>query len=66
LIQVNGDAAGLYGGAAIKGGAVSPNSDANVAYYGQGLTPKEILFHKKPKPSEAALTLAQKLVQAAK
>jgi SH3 domain-containing YSC84-like protein 1 len=66
LIKVYGDAAGLYGGAAIKGGAVSPNSEANVAYYGQALTPKDILFDKKPKPSEAAIALAQKLAQAAK
>jgi lipid-binding SYLF domain-containing protein len=66
LIQVYGDATGLYGGAAIKGGAISPDTDANVAYYDQGLTPKEILFDKKPKASEAALTLAQKIVQAAK
>jgi len=66
LIQVYSDATGLYGGAALKGGAVSPDSAANVAYYGQGLSPKEILFDKKPKPSEAAIALAQKIAQAAK
>ena len=66
VVQVYGDSTGLYGGAAIKGGAISPDTDANVAYYGQALTPQEILFDKKPKPSEAALTLTQKITQAAK
>jgi lipid-binding SYLF domain-containing protein len=60
------DATGLYGGAAIKGGAVSPDPEANVAYYGQSLTSKEILFEKKGKPTEAATALAQKLTQSSK
>jgi SH3 domain-containing YSC84-like protein 1 len=66
LIQVYSDSTGLYGGATIKGGGISADSNANVAYYGQSLTPKEILFDKKAKPSEAATTLAQKLTQASK
>jgi lipid-binding SYLF domain-containing protein len=66
LVQVYSDATGLYGGAAIKGGAISPDTDANVAYYGQGLTPKEILFDRKGTPSGAATALAQKITQAAK
>jgi lipid-binding SYLF domain-containing protein len=66
LIQVYTDASGLYGGAAIKGGSVAPDSDANIAYYGEYLTPEEILFGKKGKPTEAATTLAEKLTQASK
>ena len=66
VVQVYSDATGLYGGAAIKGGAVSPDSAANVAYYGHGLSPKEILFDHTGKPSEAATALAQKIAQAAK
>ena len=66
VVQVYGDSTGMYGGAAIKGGAISPDTDANVAYYGQALTPQEILFDKKPKPSEAAFTLTQKITRAAK
>ncbi len=66
LVQVYSDSMGLYGGAAIKGGAISPDTAANVAYYGQALTPAEILFGNKVKPSEAAVTLAQKLTQASK
>ncbi len=66
VFQVYSDASGLYGGAAIKGGAIAPDTDSNVAYYGQSLTPAEILFGKKLKPSEAAITLQQKLTQASK
>ncbi|MCX6927495.1 MAG: lipid-binding SYLF domain-containing protein [Verrucomicrobia bacterium] len=66
LLLVYSDATGLYGGAAIKGGALSPDTDANVAYYGQSLTPREILFDKKGKPSDAATNLTQKILQASK
>jgi lipid-binding SYLF domain-containing protein len=61
--MVYSDASGLYGGAAVKGGALSPDTNANVTYYGQSLTPSEILFDKKGKPTEAATTLVQKLDQ---
>ena len=60
------DATGLYGGAAIKGGALEPDTEANVAYYGQSLTPKEILFDQKGKPTEAATSLVQKITQSSK
>jgi lipid-binding SYLF domain-containing protein len=66
LVQVYSDSTGLYGGAAIKGGAISPDADADVAYYGQPLTSAEILFGNKAKPSSAAVTLTQKLTQASK
>jgi SH3 domain-containing YSC84-like protein 1 len=66
LMLVYSDATGLYGGAAIKGGALSPDTDANVAYYGQSLTPQEILFDRKGKPSDAAINLMQKITQASK
>ncbi len=63
LMQVYSDTEGLYGGAAIKGGSVAPDSDANVAYYDQALTAKEILFEKKAKPSKAASQLAKKITE---
>ena len=66
LMLVYTDATGLYGGAAIKGGALAPDTEANVAYYGQSLTPKDILFDQKGKPTEAATSLVQKLTQSAK
>ena len=66
LMLVYSDSTGLYGGAAIKGGALSPDTDANVAYYGQSLTPREILFDKKGKPSDAATDLVKKITQSSK
>jgi lipid-binding SYLF domain-containing protein len=60
------DASGLYGGAVLKGGGLSPDSDADVAYYGEYLTAKEILFDNKVKPTAAATYLTDKLNQYSK
>lgn len=57
------DSQGLYGGAAIKGASISPDSNANVAYYGQYFTTKEILFDNKARPTPAATTLAQRIME---
>ncbi len=66
LMQVYSDREGLYGGAAIKGDALNSDSEADIVYYGQYLTMKEILFDKKAKPSEAATELVNKLEQLSK
>jgi SH3 domain-containing YSC84-like protein 1 len=66
VVLVYSDSEGLYGGVSIKGGDISPDADANVAYYGQALAPKEILFDKKAKRSESADALVQKLIQFSK
>ena len=66
LMMVYSDVTGLYGGATVKGGSVSPDSDSDVAYYGQFLTSKEILLDNKGTPSEAATQLAAKINQFAK
>jgi lipid-binding SYLF domain-containing protein len=50
---------GLFGGAAVKGGAISPDHDANRVYYGAPVTMQEILFDKKVKPTEPATALAR-------
>jgi lipid-binding SYLF domain-containing protein len=55
------DTKGLYGGATIKGGAISPSEQDNMKYYGEYLIVEEILFKKKVAPSESAKELAQKL-----
>jgi SH3 domain-containing YSC84-like protein 1 len=60
------DATGLYGGAAVKGGDLSPDAEANVVYYGESVTPQDILLDKKVKPSELATALAQKITQFSK
>ena len=57
------DREGLFGGAAIKGGAISPDHDANRVYYGESANMQEILFDKKFKPTESAKTLAGKIDQ---
>jgi len=57
------DSQGLYGGAALKGASISPDPKANVAYYGQYLTTKEILFDNKAQPGAAAAALARKITE---
>ncbi|HEV7924700.1 MAG TPA: lipid-binding SYLF domain-containing protein [Verrucomicrobiae bacterium] len=49
---------GLYGGAAVKGGSVSPDENANQAYYGQWLSMKDILYDNKVQPTSMAANLA--------
>lgn len=52
---------GLFGGAAIKGGALSPDHDGNRIYYGGAFSMQDILFDKKLKPTAPAQLLASKL-----
>ena len=65
-VLVYDDRNGLYGGAAIKGGSLSLDEDANQIYYGQYQTMEDILFNKKVKQSETTITLAEKIVQHSK
>ncbi len=65
-VQVYTDREGLYGGAAVKGDAISPDADANAAYYGQYLTMKDILIDHKAKPTPVSTELADKIDQLAK
>jgi SH3 domain-containing YSC84-like protein 1 len=60
-VVVYDDRKGLYGGAAVKGGAISSDEDANTIYYGQYVTLEEILFKNKFKASEPAVALAEKI-----
>ena len=65
-VMVFDDRQGLYGGAAIKGGAISPDEEANRAYYMQYLTMKDILFDNKVKPTDVAVELAGKISEFSK
>ncbi len=65
-VLVYDDRQGLFGGAAIKGGAISPDATANCVYYGKPLTMEEILFDKKVKPTEEAGVLSRKIDQYAR
>jgi lipid-binding SYLF domain-containing protein len=64
-VRVYSDREGLYGGAALKGGAISPDDEANRKYYGEYFTVHDILFNKKVKPTESAKELAKQLTAAA-
>lgn len=55
------DREGLFGGAALKGGAVTPDEEANRVYYGGPVTLSDILFQDKVKPTTPALELAKKI-----
>jgi lipid-binding SYLF domain-containing protein len=65
-ILIYDDRAGLFGGAALKGGALSPDTEANLAYYGEPVTVKEILFEKKVKPTEEAEKFAARITEFSK
>jgi lipid-binding SYLF domain-containing protein len=61
LTFVYTDSEGLYGGATIKGDSITPDTNADIAYYGQYLTMREILFDNKVKLSPPATDLANKI-----
>lgn len=65
-VLVYDDRKGLYGGAAIKGGALSVDDDANAAYYGQYAPLEDILFKHKFKPSDRAQELIAAIQKAGK
>jgi lipid-binding SYLF domain-containing protein len=62
-VLVYEDRQGLFGGTAIKGGATSPDQEANRVYYGAPVIMQEILFDKKFRPTEPACALAGKIQQ---
>jgi len=55
---------GLYGGAILKAGALSPDSEANLAYYSQAVTMRDILFDRQVNRTEAASELAEQVAKA--
>jgi lipid-binding SYLF domain-containing protein len=60
-VLVYDDRQGLYAGATIKGGAITPADDANHVYYGQYVSMGDILFDHRVQPSQAASNLASKI-----
>jgi SH3 domain-containing YSC84-like protein 1 len=57
------DRKGLFGGAAIKGGSINPDEEANRVYYQQFVNIDDILFGNRVKPTEAAVELANKIAE---
>ncbi len=60
-VLIYDDRQGLYGGAAVKGGGLTPADEANRVYYGQSLTLTDILFDHKVQQTEPAINLARKI-----
>jgi len=52
---------GLYGGAAVRGGSITEDTSANIAYYGQPLSTSDVLFGGKVKHTRATLALAERI-----
>ena len=50
---------GLYGGAEIRGGSLSPDDKANSVYYGRDVTMSGILFDHQVQTTDAAAQLAK-------
>jgi lipid-binding SYLF domain-containing protein len=65
-VLVYDNRAGLFGGAAIKGGAISADDEANRVYYDAYVTLQDILFDKKVKATDSASELARKLTDRSK
>jgi lipid-binding SYLF domain-containing protein len=63
LVLAFSDREGLFGGAAIKGDSLSPDTDADIAYYNSYFSTRDILFEHKAQPGAAATELAQKIDQ---
>jgi lipid-binding SYLF domain-containing protein len=60
-VVVYKDHVGLYGGAVVKGGGISSDSDANRVYYGQDFSMRDILFDHKVQPSTTTSKLIDKI-----
>ena len=65
-VLVYSDRKGLFGGAALKAGAIAPDEEANHVYYREYLTMKDILFDGKVKHTESSTELAKQLVRYSK
>ncbi len=60
------DRTGLFGGAAIKGGALTPDDEANRTYYGEVQSARQILFENKVSPTPLARTFGAKVAEYSK
>lgn len=52
---------GLFAGISLKGAVIKPDDKANEKYYGEALTPEEILFENKVQPTATARQLIEVL-----
>lgn len=63
---VYGEHHGLYGGAVVKGGSISPDEKANAVYYGKDISTTDILFDDKVQPTATESDLIKDLDQDSK
>ena len=57
------DRQGLFGGAAVKAGAITPDETANRIYYDQAVSMRDVLFDQKVQPTAAAFELANRITE---
>jgi lipid-binding SYLF domain-containing protein len=55
------DSKGFFGGVSVKGDSINPDTDANLAYYGDSYTMKQIISGEKAKVSPVVGDLIKKL-----
>jgi lipid-binding SYLF domain-containing protein len=55
------DSKGFFGGVSVKGDSINPDTDANLAYYGDSFTMKQIVSGEKAKVSPAVADLIKQL-----
>ncbi len=55
------DSHGFFGGVSVKGDSINPDADANLKYYGETYTMKEIISGEKVKPTPVMIDMAKKL-----
>ena len=55
------DSKGFFGGVSVKGDSINPDNDANLAYYGDSYTMKQIVSGEKAKVSPQVTELVKAL-----
>ena len=60
------DSKGFFGGVSVKGDSINPDTDANLTYYGDSFTMKQIVSGEKAKPTPVVNDLIKKLNDYAK
>lgn len=65
-VLVYDDRKGLFAGADVKAGAITPDDEANRVYYAAAVTMRDILFDKKVKPTEPTKELIATITEHSK
>jgi len=60
-VLVYSSSSGLYGGASVQGGSITPDQKANDVYYGHYVAMGDILFSRSVQSTESSTDLARKI-----